>query len=65
MPPTSKKLTGHIGFGLFVRPSVRSSKTVQARVLKFFIWISHGKIFKASFFLFVCFFFLVGVISLS
>ena len=25
MPPTSKKLGGHIASGLFVRPSVRSS----------------------------------------
>ena len=25
MPPTSKKLTGHIGFGLCVRPSVHPS----------------------------------------
>ena len=50
MPPTSKKLTGHIGFGLSVRPSVRLSKTVHARVLKFHIWIPHGKIFDARFF---------------
>ena len=54
MPPTSKKLTGHIGFGLSVHPcvhaSIRSSKTVHARVLKFHIWIPHGKIFDAYFF---------------
>ena len=46
MPPTSKKLTGHIGFGL----SVRSSKTVHARVLKFHIWIPHAKIADLYFF---------------
>ena len=62
MLPTSKKLTGHIGFGLSVRPSVRVCVrasmcpfvtlfdachvllTVHARVLKFHIWIPHGKI---------------------
>ena len=48
MPQTSKKLTGHIGFGL----SVRSSKTVHARVLKFHIWIPHGKIADTLFFFF-------------
>ena len=46
MPPTLKKLTGHIGFGL----SVRSSRTVHARVLKFHIWIPHGKTVEACFF---------------
>ena len=53
MPPTSKKLTGHIGFGWCVRPSVRASvrsRTVHARVLKFHIWIPHGKIFDIRFF---------------
>ena len=55
MPPTSKKMTGHIGFRL----SVRWSRTVDARVLKFRIWIPHGKIFDARFF------FLVRLISLS
>ena len=54
MPPTSKKLTGPIGFGLFVRVSVhacvRSSKTVHATVLKFHMWIPYGKIFDARFF---------------
>ena len=48
MPPTSKKLREHIGFGLCVRacvrPCLRSSKTVHARILKFHIWIPHGKI---------------------
>ena len=37
MPPTSKKLTGHIGFGLCVRASVRPSvpsRTVHARVFE-------------------------------
>ena len=34
-----------------VRPSVRSSKTVHTRVLKFHIWIHHGKIVDARFFL--------------
>ena len=62
MPPASKKLTGHIGFGLLVRPSVRacihSSRTVHARVLKFHIWIRLGKYLKH-----ICF--LVLVISLS
>ena len=38
-----------------VRPSVRSSRTVHARVLKFHIWIPHGKIADARFF-FVFFF---------
>ena len=59
MPPNSKKLTGHIGFGLSVRTyvracvraCVRSSRTVYARVLKFHIWISHGKIADTRFFL--------------
>ena len=31
-------------------PSVRSSRTVHARVLKFHIWIPHGKIADAHFF---------------
>ena len=42
MSPTSKKLTGHIGFGL--------SASVHARVLNFHIWIPHGKIFDAYLF---------------
>ena len=45
--PSSKKLTGHIGFGL----CVCSSRTVYARVLKFHIWIPHGKIADLYFFL--------------
>ena len=47
MPPTSKM--GHIGFGLCVCPSV-CSRTVHARVLKFHIWIPHGKLFDTHFF---------------
>ena len=51
MSPTSKKLREHIGFGLSVHSSVRSSKTVHARVLNFhIIWIPHGKIVDAPFF---------------
>ena len=54
MPPTSKKLTGYIGFGLCVHasicPSICSSRTVHARVLKFHIWILHGKIADTRFF---------------
>ena len=49
MPPTLKKLTGHIGFGLSVHPSV--SRIMHAMVLKFHIWIPHGKIFDTRFFL--------------
>ena len=52
MPQTSKKLTGHIGFGLPVHASIRS-RTVHARVLKFHIWIPHGKIFDTPFFFLV------------
>ena len=58
---STKKLTGHIGFGLCA--SVRASVcpfvllfdachiwwTVPARVLKFHIWISHGKIVVSFF----------------
>ena len=50
MPPNSKKLTGHIDFGLCIRASVRSSRTVHARVLKFHIWIPHGKVADTRFF---------------
>ena len=46
----SRKLTGHIGFGLSVRTSVRSSRTVHARVLKFHIWIPHRKIADTRYF---------------
>ena len=55
---SSKKLTGHIGFRLSVHPSVRSSKTVHARFLKFHTWIPRGKIADTHFFF-------VQVISLS
>ena len=41
-----------------MHPSVHSSRTVHARVLKFHIWIPHGKIVDTRFFL-------VRVISLS
>ena len=66
MPPTSKKLTGHICFGSSVyacmcasiRVCIHSSRTVHARVLKFHIWIPYGKIFDTHFFF-------VRVISLS
>ena len=51
MPPTSKKLKGHIGFGLSVRACVCSSKTMHTSVLKFHKWIPHGKIFDACFLL--------------
>ena len=53
MLPTSKKLTGHIGFRLSMRVSVRASvrsRIMHARVLKFLIWIPHGKIFDKVFF---------------
>ena len=50
MPPTSKTLIGHIGFGLSVHVSVSSSRTVHARVLKFHIWIPHRKIADTCFF---------------
>ena len=51
MLKTSKKLTGYIGFGLRVRASVRSSRTVHARVLKFHVWVPDGKIAGIRFFL--------------
>ena len=57
MPPALKKLTGHIGFGLCVCASI-GPRTVHARILKFHIWIPHGKIFDTRFFL-------VQVMSLS
>ena len=48
MPPTLKKVMGHIGFRLCICPSVcasiSQSRTVHVRVLKFHIWIPHGKI---------------------
>ena len=54
--PTSEAVDGAYWFRV-VHASVRS-RTVHARVLKFHIWIPHGKIFDALFFL-------AGVISLS
>ena len=54
MPSTLKKLTGHIGFGLSVcacvHLSVSLSRTVHARVLKFHVWIPHGKMAEHVFF---------------
>ena len=50
MSPTSKKLREHICLGLCVSPCVCLSKTVHARVLKFHIWIPHGKIVDTHFF---------------
>ena len=54
LPPTSKKLEGHIALGLCIRPSVcplvtlfdacHILWTVHAWVLKFYIWIPHGKV---------------------
>ena len=50
MPPTLKKLMGHIAFGASVSAWVRHTfstycnfKTVTARVLKFHMWIPHKK----------------------
>ena len=52
MPPTSKKLMGHIGFGLSMRGSVcLFVKNRACKVLKFHIWIPHGKIADTHFFL--------------
>ena len=58
MPPTSKKLEGHIALGcLSVHPFVtlfdalHKFRTVNATVLKFLIWIPHEKIADAYFFL--------------
>ena len=50
MSPASKKLREHIGIWLSIRLSVRSSKTVHASVMKFHIWIPHGKIVDTLFF---------------
>ena len=60
---TSKKLTGHIGFGLCSHQSILSLKTVHARVLKFHIWIPHEKYLTHVFFL-VQVLFLSGVMPL-
>ena len=63
-PLTSKKLKGHIGFGLSVRACVClcghsrhflmraiSYKPCMLRFLKFHIWIPHGKVADTCFFL--------------
>ena len=49
MPATSKKLMGHVGFRLSVCASIRLSRTMHSRVLKFHIWIPHGKIADTQF----------------
>ena len=46
--PNFEEIDGAYWFRV-VRPSVHS-RTVHARVLKFHIWISHGKIFDTHFF---------------
>ena len=43
MPPTSKKLKGYVGYGLSMRASVHSSRSMHASVLKFHIWIPMEK----------------------
>ena len=56
MPPTSKKLEGHIASGLLVCPFItlfdakHNLRTVNATVLKFHIWIPHEKIADTYFF---------------
>ena len=59
MPPTLKKLMGHIAFGACVHTCVGhifctycNFYTVKARVLKFHISIPHKKIANLYFFLF-------------
>ena len=52
MPPTSKKLEGHIASGTFVHACMRSI-TFEPRLLgdlKFHIWILHEKIAYMYFF---------------
>ena len=57
MPPTLKKLKGHLGFGLSLCPfkslfdACYILWTVHARVLKFHLWFPHGKIADTHFFL--------------
>ena len=46
--PNFEKVGEHIGFGLCVRASVQNR--IQARVLKFHIWIPHQKIAYPYFF---------------
>ena len=53
MPPTSKKLRGHIGLGLSVRDTfwqLRNSRTPYARILKFYMWHVHEKYVDPYFF---------------
>ena len=56
MPPTLKKLVGHIAFGLSVHAVVTlfygscNFGYVHARVLKFHICIPHGKIANPNIF---------------
>ena len=58
MPPTWKKLVGHIASGASVHPSIHSScflmhsitLDMHATVLKFLIWIPHEKIDDTYFF---------------
>ena len=59
MPPTLKKLMGHIAFGASVSGCVGHTfctycnfLTVKARVLKFHMWIPHEKIANPCFFSF-------------
>ena len=61
MPPTLKKLMGHIAFGACVGGCVRGwvtlfvptvTFTVKARVLKFHMWIPHKEIANPCFFSF-------------
>ena len=47
--PNFEEVAGAYWFRV-VHPSIRSSKTVHARVMKFHIWIPHGKIVDARFF---------------
>ena len=49
MPPTLKKLKGHIALGSYAHPSVRPSQ-IKDRVLKFQRWIPHQKITDPYFF---------------
>ena len=61
MPPTLKKLEGHIASGSFVCPSVHPSvklfgakhnfRYMHTRVFNFHMWIPHEKIGDTYFFL--------------
>ena len=56
MPPTSKKLEGHIASGSFVCPCIHALCflmnfwTLHAKILKVHIWIPHDKIAETYFF---------------